>query len=120
MLVMYEPESRTQEETAPHRSTYPGGNRRTPLVKNATGVPIVDAISSFLSNYLACDPHQLTVLTLWVIYTWCFEHFFTAAYLEIRSPEPQSGKTLCLELLEMLCDSPWMATGADPRTITSH
>ena len=81
---------------------------------------IADTVADFLCRYLACEPHQLTLLTLWVIYTWCFQHFYTAAYLSISSPEPQSGKSLCLELLELLCDSPWMSAGADTRTIANH
>ena len=91
-----------------------------PSVETAPGAPIANAIASFFDGYLACEPHQITVLTLWVIYTWCFEHFPTAAYLEIRSPEPQCGKSLCLQLLEMFCDSPWLVAGADPRTIANH
>jgi hypothetical protein len=86
--------------------------------KTAQHASIADVVAGFLSRYLACEPHQLTVLTLWIIYTRCFERFPTAAYLNIRSPEPQSGKSLCLQLLKLLCDSPWMAAGADVRTIT--
>lgn len=81
---------------------------------------IADDIAAFLDRYLACEPYQLGILALWVIYTRCFQHFPTATYLSISSPEPQSGKSLCVELLEMLCDSPWMIRGADPRTITSQ
>src|SRR6267142_2970572 len=91
-----------------------------PSVETASGAPIADAISGFLGRYLACEPHQLTVLSLWVIYTWCFERFSTATYLSVRSPESESGKSLCLELLELLCDSPWLVAGADPRTIASQ
>ncbi|HWZ46160.1 MAG TPA: DUF3631 domain-containing protein [Candidatus Saccharimonadales bacterium] len=88
--------------------------------KTAPGATIADSIAAFLGRYLACEPHQRTVLALWVVYSWCFEHFPTAAYLDVRSPEPQSGKSLCLRLLELLCDSPWLAAGADVRTITSR
>ncbi len=91
-----------------------------PSVETGSGAPIADAIARFLGRYLACEPHQLTVLALWVIYTWCFERFSTATYLSIRSPESESGKSLCLELLELLCDSPWLAAGADPRTIANQ
>ena len=58
-----------------------------PSVETTSGAPIADAIANFLGRYLACEPHQLTVLALWVIYIWCFEHFSTAAYLLVRSPE---------------------------------
>lgn len=78
---------------------------------------MLDEVASFLGQYLACDEHQLAILALWVLHTWCFNHFATAVYLNIRSPEPQSGKTRCLELLEVLCNNPWMATGAPARTV---
>jgi hypothetical protein len=74
------------------------------------------AIVSFLRQYLVCDDHQLTLLALWVVYTRCFEHFSSAVYLNLRSPESQCGKTLCLELLEILCDFPWLATGPTPQS----
>src|SRR5258708_40250002 len=75
------------------------------------------ALVEFLRQYLVCDEHQFSVLALWIVHTWCFELFSTAAYLNVRSPEPQSGKTLCLDLLELLCRSPWLAPGADSRTV---
>lgn len=74
----------------------------------------------FLRQYLVCDEHQLTVLALWTVHTWCFELFSTAAYLNVRSPEPQSGKTICLDLLDLLCRSPWLAPGADSRTVVQQ
>jgi hypothetical protein len=47
----------------------------------SAGTASTDAVAGFLGRYLACEPHQLTVLALWVIYTWCFEHISTAVYL---------------------------------------
>ena len=85
-----------------------------PAQENATQLA---ALVEFLRQYLVCDEHQFTVLALWIVHTWCFEVFSTAAYLNVRSPEPQSGKTLCLDLLELLCRSPWLAPGADSRTV---
>jgi hypothetical protein len=56
------------------------GIEEPPSVQIAAGAPVADAISAFLSRYLACEAHQLTVLALWVIYTWCFGHFSTNVY----------------------------------------
>ncbi|HWZ42397.1 MAG TPA: DUF3631 domain-containing protein [Candidatus Saccharimonadales bacterium] len=81
---------------------------------------MLDAIASFLRQYLACDGHQLTVLTLWSVHTWCFGYGPTAAYLSIRSPESQSGKTLCLQLLELLCADSQLITGASTSTVISR
>ena len=81
---------------------------------------LLDEIASFLRRYLVCDEHQITVLALWVVHTWCFRVFHTIPYLEIRSSEPESGKTLCLKLLHMLCAEPVFAHGADPKTLIAR
>ena len=54
---------------------------------------MLDSMVSLLRQYLVCDDHQLTVLALWCVHTWCFPCFSTAAYLNVRCPGPQSGKT---------------------------
>lgn len=74
-------------------------------------VEVVDALYKLLPDYLACSDHQRTILTLWIVHTWCFEVFPATPYLNIWSPEKQSGKTQCLQLLRMLCRNPWMPGG---------
>lgn len=93
-----------------------------PPVSGETEEPpsVADDVTHFLRRYLACQPAQADILALWVIYTWCFGHFPTAAYLAVRSPEPQCGKSLCLELLALLCNEPWLSAGADSRTIAGR
>jgi hypothetical protein len=49
----------------------------------SAGAASADAVARFLGRYLACEPHQLTVLALWVIYTRCSEHISTAVYLAV-------------------------------------
>src|SRR5882672_2583631 len=77
------------------------------------------ALVEFLRRYLVCDEHQFTVLALWIVHTWCFELFSNAPYLNIRFPEPQSGN-LCLDLLDLLCRSPWLAPSADSWAVVQH
>src|SRR5262249_40935822 len=82
--------------------------------------PAMDMLAStvaFLRRYLVCDEHQLTILALWIVHTWCYDVFPTSAYLDIRSPESQSGKSLLLDLLELLCDSPERINVGETRTI---
>ena len=78
---------------------------------------MLDSVASYIREYLVCNDHQLTLVTLWGLYTWCYQHFRSVAYLDVRSPAPQSGKTLCLNLLHSLSQSPEWITGADSRTI---
>jgi hypothetical protein len=83
-------------------------------------VEMLDSIVSYLRQYLICDDHQYTILALWIVHTWSSQEFPTAAYLDIRSPEPQSGKTRCMELLRKFCHWPWFAAGASTATITQQ
>lgn len=105
------------------REQLPAQPFRAPSSAPVEDFPVQDntkelaALVEFLRRYLVCDEHHFTVLALWIIHTWCFELFSTAVYLNVRSPEPQSGKTLCLDLLDLLCRSPWLAPGADSRTV---
>src|SRR5215471_820992 len=93
---------------------------------NPNPVEMLDSLTSFLRQYLVSDPYQLNVIALWIVHTWCYQHFPTTAYLNICSAEPESGKTRCLEMLNLLSNSPWLATGvqrnhyrqtAHPRTM---
>ena len=88
-------------------------NQETP----ATPLQGFDALESFIRAFLLCDDHQLTLLTLWIACTWCVSRFHTISYLDVRSPEPQCGKSLCLKLLELLCCEPALVTAADPGTL---
>src|SRR5262249_21620411 len=81
---------------------------------------MLDSIAKFLRQHLICDEHQLTILTLWIVHTWCFRNFPTAAYLHIRGVDSQSAKTLGLKLLAALCDSPWLAAGSHWRSIMDN
>ena len=78
---------------------------------------MMDSLVAFLRGYLICDDPQLHILALWIVHTRCFQHFPTAAYLHIRSPEPESGKSVCMQLLKLLCDWPWLANGPTPETV---
>ena len=78
---------------------------------------LLESIVAYLRKYLVCDDHQYTVLALWIVHTWIFRKFRSVAYLDIRSPESQSGKTLCLQLLQPLCNDPLIAAGLEPATM---
>ncbi len=76
-----------------------------------SGSEVLNYIASFIRRYLVCDDHQLTILTLWSACTQCHHHFFTAPYLHLRSPQPCSGKSLCLSLLCDLSNASTCFTG---------
>jgi hypothetical protein len=68
-------------------------------------------IAAFISRYLACTSHQLTVLALWTLHTHCFAAADATPYLNIFSAESRCGKSVCLQLLRLLSADPWLAAG---------
>ena len=74
-------------------------------------------LARFFNQYLSCEPEQVAVLSVWTLHTYCFSAARTTPYLNICSHEKQSGKTLCLELLSLLCAGSWYATGITPAAL---
>ncbi len=54
------------------------------------------------------------------VHTYCYDHFPVTPYLEISSPESQSGKSLCLCLLKELVAKPWMPGGVTASCLTTR
>jgi len=55
------------------------------------------------------DPSSYLILALFILLTHCFKNFDTVPYLLITGPYG-SGKTLILELLNLLCHRPLLAS----------
>ncbi|HEY6350490.1 MAG TPA: DUF3631 domain-containing protein, partial [Candidatus Angelobacter sp.] len=72
----------------------------------------------FIGRYLQCSEHQRTVLALWVLHTHCSTAAQVTPYLAIQSAQKQSGKTLCLKLLSLLCDFPALTAGFTANALT--
>lgn len=88
--------------------------------QTANNAQALDLVAAFIRQHLICDDHQLDILSLWCVYTWCFTSFINAPYLEIRSSEPQSGKSACLFLLHALCKAPVLLHGPGSATVISR
>lgn len=67
------------------------------------GKKILSMIMGFLKKYVFLpNESQYLLLALWVIQTHLYKCFEEVGYLYIHSPEPQSGKTRALEVLDVL------------------
>ncbi len=76
----------------------------------ATLADVLDAIEAFLRRYVAFErPEQATALALWVAHSHVIAAFDASPYLAITSAERQCGKTLLLDLLELLVARAWRA-----------
>lgn len=75
-----------------------------------TNESILTKIEGFIKRFVVLPhEHQYQVLSTWVIHTWAFESARTTPYLYVHSPEPQSGKSLLLDVLSSIVQNP-MAT----------
>jgi hypothetical protein len=72
----------------------------------------LDAVVVLLTRFVvfpsAAEP---VAIALWCAHTHAFEAADVTPYLHVRSPEPQCGKTLLLEVVELLVRQPWRAAG---------
>src|SRR5215471_18923010 len=110
------PATSTPSPKPPAKSAAPPAPPPVPAAapKLAPAAEMLDAVAALLRQYIVCNDHQINILALWIVHTWCFDAFSTTPYLDIRSPEPQCGKTLCLQLLNALSSGAWLTSGPAP------
>lgn len=64
---------------------------------------LVDRTARFIERFVFIkDKHIYRLLALWVIQTHCYKEFEYTGYLFAHSPEPESGKSRLLEILDLL------------------
>jgi Protein of unknown function (DUF3631) len=68
---------------------------------------VAETVRAFLTRYVALGDHEADALALWVIHTHTFAACETTPYIAITSTGPGTGKTRCLEALELLVANPW-------------
>src|SRR5947207_10610127 len=80
----------------------------------------LDDIITFLARYLYCTEHQRTLIALWVLHAHCFSAAEVTPYLSIQSALEQSGKTLSLQLLGLLCPNPALTANFATSSLSSR
>lgn len=77
------------------------------------GAEILDAVETFLARFVAFPTeHTRTAATLWAAHTHALDAFESSPRLAPLSPEPGSGKTRLLEVLELLVPRPLLTVNA--------
>ena len=77
------------------------------------GSRVLDEAREFIGRFCCFpDEHSLNAVTLWAALSHMAREFETSPRLAALSPEPGSGKTRVLELLENLCAEPMFVFGA--------
>jgi hypothetical protein len=65
-------------------------------------------VRRFLRRYVAFpSPSMSVAISLWVAHTYQFDVFETSPILALTSAEMRSGKTRCLDVIELLVKNPW-------------
>ena len=82
------------------------------------GWEILDDVREFIRRFCVFpDDHALNAVTLWAVHTHMIQHFHTTPRLLLSSPEPGSGKTRVLEVLNLLVPYPMFSLSASPAAV---
>ena len=81
---------------------------------------LLQDLTRFIARYLHCSEHQRNLLALWTLHTYCLDSVQVTPFLAIESVHKQSGKTLCLQLLQLLCNSAVLTTDVGRGIISGH
>jgi hypothetical protein len=91
------------------------------MTESKTTAPeMLSRVVDFIGRHLQCTEEQRIVLALWIIHTHCFTAFFTSPCLDIHSSQKQAGKSICLELLSLLCNESWLTCGFTSSILARH
>ena len=82
-----------------------------PISPEVSFLETLESLSAYIRDHLVCSDQQLTVLVLWIIHTYGFDVLPITSYLNIYSPERQSGKSVCMGLLFQFSSRVWMPSG---------
>jgi hypothetical protein len=67
---------------------------------------LLDDVRAFIRRFVVLDDQQADAVTLWAAATHAFDAFACTPYVAISSAEKRSGKSLLLEVLELLVRDP--------------
>jgi hypothetical protein len=89
------------------------------VVSEEVSISILDQISYLIGQYIALDPDQLTIATLWTAHTHIYERYMCSPRLAVCGPMPNLGKTAIMDVLSRLVRRPWRAASATEAALYS-
>jgi hypothetical protein len=82
------------------------------------GAAVLDAARAFITRFCALpSQHAYDAVTTWAAHAHIIDAFDSTPRLAFLSPEPGSGKTRALEVLELLTPNPMLAVNATPAAL---
>ena len=86
--------------------------------KPESGAAVLDSVYKFIGRFCVFpSDHCQVAITLWAALTHAIKHFHIAPRLALLSPEPSSGKTRVLEILNLLVPDPMFTLNASSASI---
>lgn len=73
---------------------------------------LLDSIEAFIRRYVVVGDDAAAVLALFVLHSHAFEAAHATPYVVVLSPERRAGKTLLLEVVELLVARAWRVSSA--------
>jgi hypothetical protein len=87
-------------------------------ILNPDGARVLDDVHEFIGRFCVFpNEHCLTAVTLWAAHAHMVEHFHTTPRLAVVSPEPESGKSRVLEVLDLLVPESMHCLSPSPATV---
>ena len=77
-------------------------------INRGNGAEILEQVERFIRRFVFLTADQAAILCLWTAHTHALSCAAATPYLNIFSPEKQSGKTTLLEVFELLAANPWL------------
>jgi len=94
---------------------YPEVATPDPYGETLNGATLLDQVEAMLARFVAFPSDETrTAVTLWIAHTHALDEFETTPRLAFLSPEPGSGKTRALEILELLVPRPLLTVNSTP------
>jgi hypothetical protein len=94
---------------------YPEVATPDPYGETLDGATLLDQVEAMLARFVVFpSEHALIATTLWTAHTHALDAFDTSPRLALLSPEPGSGKTRALEILELLVPRPLLTVNSTP------
>ena len=94
---------------------YPEVDTPDPYGETLDGATLLDQVEAMLARFVAFPSDETrTAVTLWIAHTHALDEFETTPRLAFLSPEPGSGKTRAMEILELLVLRPLLTVNVTP------